>query len=156
MSITIGAYTLKNNPEFGQSGTNGIIKEHNWMPDGGGMQKLAASLITADANEVIAVSLPMLDDELAYVDVWIMGRGDGDAKRCTYHLEGLFFRSGSGNLTQEGATTVVSSIETDAGLAGVLGVNTSPQQVEVKVTGIAATNIRWKVFMKAMKVQQPA
>ena len=155
MSGIIGAFAQKNAPSFGASGPGGVIKEHNWLPDGGGRQTTAISLITANENPFITTQLPMMDDEMALVHVEIQGRSDDDVQRCVYVLEGLFYRNGVGDTTQQGATNVITSIETSAGLDGVLAINTTPQEVQVKVTGLAATSIRWKVFATVTKVKQP-
>lgn len=71
----------------------------------------------------------------------VIGTDSSNSKRASYVIEGLFYKA-SGTFTQQGSTTVVSSIESTASWDCDFAV--AGGQVLVQVTGEAATTINWK------------
>ena len=105
-------------------------------------QSVFATLSTAGAVATTALAIGVVSESVVQIKVKVIGRKVGGNKTCAYELIGLF-QSDGGVLAQVGATTVVSSIETDAGLDAAFAVVGA--FVNVNVTGLAVTDISWRV-----------
>lgn len=98
---------------------------------------------TTDATQTVAATVTTYNDAIFQVTARVVAAVTSDrSKGAGYTLIGVFKNNG-GTLTQIGSTTVVSSIESDGGLDAAFAV--SSPDIQVKVTGIAATNISWLV-----------
>ena len=98
---------------------------------------------TTDAT-VTTVDTVTLEDEHTYlVDVKVVAMESDGSDRNMYHLEGLFYCDG-GNATQQGATTSITTIESEAGCDLVFDV--TGNDVRVRWTGIVAET--WNVTGK--------
>ena len=86
--------------------------------------------------------------EVINIEVWITGRKSDGTDRALYHLEGLFYRNTAGNVTQEGSTSSITEIESNAAWDCSLVADTTNQTIDVRVTGIAGTTINWKAIVK--------
>lgn len=105
-----------------------------------------ATLQTTNATITGIYTLSLEDENTYQIEADIVGvKSDGSA-RASYKLIGTFYRTGAGNATQQGATTVVHSIESDANWAATLTV--SGTLAAVAVTGVAATTIEWGCTVK--------
>lgn len=113
----------------------------NWFESDRATQiKASETLETTDAT-VTTLDIIPLDDETTYhIESNIIGVQSGGSNRASYQLTGTFYRSG-GNATQQGSTTVIHSAES-ASWDAVFDV--SDNDVRIRVTGIAATNILWQ------------
>lgn len=75
--------------------------------------------------------------------VTVAARDRAGTERASYRRQALFYRA-AGATTQQGATaTIGTDIETSAGLGVTM--QTATNDVQVSVTGLAATTIDWTI-----------
>ena len=118
-------------------GTSLIIKSTN------STDRDSPEIQTTDAT-VTTVDTVTLEDNHAYiVDAKVLAIESDGSDRNMYHLEGLFYCDG-GNATQQGATTSITTIESEAGCDLVFDV--TGNDVRVRWTGIVAET--WNVTGK--------
>jgi hypothetical protein len=133
---------------------NNVLAIHSQADSAGGVFGLGTelsggSVTTTDAT-VTTLDYLSLDDESAYtIKATVTAKQDNSDQRSSFIIAGLFYRNG-GNATQQGATTVIQSLESDGNTACVFDVNGN--NVRVRVTGIAAENWDWKCHLEIMKV----
>jgi len=98
-------------------------------------------LTTTDATPATIMNIALLDARVCHIQVAGSGVKSDGTDRASYEILGTFYRTGGGNVVQQGATTVLHSIESNAAwnFAFVLAGTT----VQVKSTGVAATTIKW-------------
>lgn len=111
-----------------------------------------STLQTTDATVTDSIALSLNEGAVVYIDVVVLAAETDETNRALYHLEGLFYRATSGNVTQQGSTVSITSIESDADWNCTLNADTTAQAVDVRVTGKASTTINWKVIVKYKKV----
>ena len=127
------------------------VQRHTY--EDGEMQGRWAQETTTDAAETTLYSFALTDEKLYFIDAWIVAQKSDGSERSAYHIEGLFYRDGAGAATQEGTTTVISSIEGDAGMAcifdaGVAGSNNA----RVRVIGLAGVTFTWSLMDMKVRV----
>ena len=108
-------------------------------------------LQTTDATVTDIDSLAVAEGEMFKVETEVVGRKSDGTDRAMYHLEGLFYRNTGGNVTQEGSTTSITTIESDATWNCALVADTGNQTIDVQVTGKAATTVNWNSTLKYIK-----
>ena len=87
------------------------------------------------------IATTTLQDNSAYlIKAKVIGMESDGSDRNVYHFEGLFYRDG-GNATQQGVTTVITEIESEA--AADCDFNLSGSDVRIQVTGVAAETWNW-------------
>ena len=96
---------------------------------------------TTDATVTTIQLMPMDDETTCNISAIVIGVESGGGNRASYEIIGTFYRSGGG-ATQQGTTTVLHSAESAAGWDATFDVNDN--DVRIRVTGVAATNIRWQ------------
>ena len=132
-SLILGAATRY----ITDDGTSLIIKSTN------STDRDSPEIQTTDAI-VTTVDTVTLEDNHAYiVDAKVLAIESDGSDRNMYHLEGLFYCDG-GNATQQGATTSITTIESEAGCDLVFDV--TGNDVRVRWTGIVAET--WNVTGK--------
>ena len=104
-----------------------------------------APVDTSDATTTTIYQTTIADETTCNVRAIIVGVQSGGGNRASYELVGTFYRSGGG-ATQQGSTTVLHSAESNASWNAVLDADSN--DVRVRVTGIAATDIRWQANLK--------
>ncbi len=109
--------------------------------------KLILTGTTPDATGALVVgSIPISENESATITLTVRASNAVEAARGTdnaaYVIIANVFRAIGGNVTLQGQTAV-STIENTAGMACVVAANTTPQTIEVQVTGVASTVIEW-------------
>lgn len=109
-------------------------------------------LQTADATVTTIATLPINDEESYLVRAKAICQVDGtNSDRATITKSGFFYRTGGGNIVQEGSTTTGTNIKS-SGFSGVdISFSISGTNLLVRVTGKAATDINWKVFINRNK-----
>lgn len=96
---------------------------------------------TADATVTNIFFAFLRDNSAVRVSVKTVAvKSDGSA-RAMYSRSGLFYRTGGGAATLEGALQTEHEVESDA--AWDMTINTSGNFVRARVTGAAATSITW-------------
>lgn len=104
-------------------------------------QRMPARAQTTDATVTNLASQALNDASVYHVRAVVVGVKSDGTQRASYEIVGTFYRTAAGNATQQGATTVVHSIESDAAWACAFAV--TGNNVVVTVTGVAATTINW-------------
>jgi len=75
--------------------------------------------------------------------VYITGRQDSSTNCGYYRIDGLMKRDGSNNTTLTGSVTVTTIAEDTAGWDVTAAADDTNESLQILVTGIAATTIRW-------------
>lgn len=112
---------------------------------------------TIDATVTEAARVFTNKDKIYTVTAKVNGMTtDVTTNQASYILVGLF-KNVAGTLTQVGATTVVSSIETNSAwncaFAVVAATATATAAIIVNVTGEAATNVVWHAQLETVQGQ---
>ena len=107
---------------------------------------------TTDASVTDIAAILVSEGDVFFIEVWVIGKKSDESQRAYYHLEGLFYRNTSGNVTQQGSTTSLSTIESDANWNTTLNADTTAQTIDVRITGVAATTIFWKAIIKYQRI----
>ena len=111
--------------------------------------KEIAYVQTSDATVTDIYTLDLAEGEIVSIEVDVVANVDSTgANRAQYKLTGLFYRNTSGNVTQQGSTTSISTIESDSDWDCDLVADTGNQTVDVRVTGKAATTVNWLATIK--------
>jgi hypothetical protein len=128
--------------EFYHNQTDGVIgtgKGYLSLNDLKVKQVTDTTTINAAATTVATIALT---DEMVYqIECRVIGRERDGSDRGCYHLEGLFYRTGAGNATQEGATTALNVIESEVACDVAFAV--SGNNVLIQVTGVAVETWDW-------------
>jgi len=121
---------------------------------GGGRVSSVVTVQTTDTTITPIISLAVIEDETWLVKVHVIGQEDStpSTNRAAYYLEGLFYRVDGGGLTQQGSTSVVIEEESDATWDCDFGIDAVNDEIDVDVTGVAATTINWKCWYEYIKV----
>jgi len=103
---------------------------------------------TTDATPKAGLIFTLLDETVYFLTARVVARDSAgtSVERAAYTIEGIVYREGAGSAIQQGATSVLTSIETSAGLNADF--NVSGNNVEVEITGLAATNIDWDIMLQ--------
>jgi hypothetical protein len=153
-NFAMGAYDAKAGIDYSGMPEFGIATSY-----GGGIKSAIGTVQTTDATTTTIFTSPVVADNETYqFEAIVTGMKSDGSDRALYKLTGLFYRNG-GNVTQEGATISLATIESDATWgAGTLGtgcdftLDTGNQKVLVRVEGLAATTINWKAVITYNKV----
>jgi len=108
-------------------------------------------LQTSDATITDIATIDVAEGDVFQVEAYVLGRKSDGTDRAIYHLEGCFYRNAAGNVTQQGATTVITSLESNVAWNCTLNADAGNQTIDVRVTGVAATTINWKAIVKYIK-----
>ena len=107
---------------------------------------------TTDATVTDIATIDVEEGDVFEVQVKVLGRKSDGTDRALYNLEGLFYRNTAGNVTQEGAISSITTIESDINWNCNLVADTVNQTIDIQVTGVAATTINWKAMVKYIKL----
>ena len=119
---------------------------------GSGFKTLVSTAQTTDATITDLASVAVAEGDVWLVEAQVIGRKSDGSQRALYHLEGLFYRNVAGNVTQQGATTGITAIESDANWDCTLNADIGTQSIDVRVTGVAGTIIDWKAALCYFRV----
>lgn len=116
--------------------------------------------VTTDATATVVATVATGSNKIYTIIAKVNGMtSDTTSGQASYFIIGLF-KNVAGTLTQVGATTVVSSIETnaawDCAFAVVAATSVAPimpPTIVVNVTGAAATNIVWHAQVEVIAGQ---
>jgi len=117
----------------------------------GGSYPFGKSASTSDATTTALIVIPLLEGEACVFSGHIIGCQSDETDGATAHFEGGARRAASGNVTLIG-TPAVRILESDAATNFTVTANTTDQQVEINVIGIAAESWRWEGFVTVTKV----
>lgn len=105
-----------------------------------------ATVTTTNATITSLKTLTLTDEKVYHIRISVLARERDGSDQNLYHLEGLFYRTGAGNATQQGATTSITTIESEVNCACVFDVNGN--DVRVRVTGVAAETWDWSCVLE--------
>lgn len=150
-------HNLTVNNNFAVNGNSTVEKLvlGNSASYGGGVTNEVATVQTADATQTTIASIQVNANETFAVEVTVvaMEASATSAGRAVYHKSGLFYRAATGNVTQQGSTVSIQTSESDVNWDLAFTLDTTNQKILVSATGAAATTIRWKAYLKYIKVQ---
>lgn len=112
-------------------------------------QTKVATLITVLGTAATAFSFTALTDTAYYVEADILARQTGSASECNVYKIARKVKNNGGTLTAGTFTTLYADEEV-AGWDATI--DTSGTQIRVRVTGAAATNIRWGVVTRVRRI----
>ena len=137
-------------PEDGSRITDEFRNIYKWLNSN--FNTFLAVLTTTGATVTDIASVYLLEGDVVYVEAQVVAAETDQSNRALYHRAGLFYRATAGNVTQQGSTTALATIESDADWDLTLNADTTAQATDVRVTGKVATVINWKAIIKYMKV----
>ena len=106
---------------------------------------------TTDATPTVAWTYDPSADSHTSVSAQIVCQNATQAKYGYYHIEGLFYDNGGTTISQRGATTSITNIESDAGMDAAFTLSGS--SVQITVTGTAATGTStWSISAEVIEV----
>jgi hypothetical protein len=129
---------------FDSGGTNDWV-EYARAPRG---SKITTSSSTA--TTLLTRGLP--DAAVYYVRALVQGVKSSGTDRASYVIEGTVYRTGGGAATLQGAATATYTQESNA--AWNATIDTSGNNVRVRVTGVAATTIKWGGSLEISPVRE--
>lgn len=101
----------------------------------------AIEVQTTDATPTTLGSVTLLDENTYLLSCNIIGVKSDGTDRAVYHIEAGFYRTAGGGATIIGSQTTVHTAESDSTWDANFVANGN--DVEVQVTGAAATTIQW-------------
>ena len=108
---------------------------------------------TTDATPTVIGSIPL--DELVTMGVVVhvlTTEYNVSGERGYYIRQALFYRDVSDDVTLQGSVqTIGNDIEVTAGQDVTLTANTTDQTIDITVTGVAASNIKWLARVELIK-----
>lgn len=105
---------------------------------------------TTDATVTDLISIELDEGDAINVEIDVIGHETDESNRAQYKKAGLFYRNTGGNVTRQGAETIISVIESNAAWDCTLEADTTNQTVDVRVTG--ASTVDWQAFVRCNKV----
>lgn len=100
-------------------------------------------LNTTDATQTVAATIATDSDSAYQVIARVLATETTDHDEIASYVLVAAFKNDGGTLTQVGATTAVSTIESTGGWAVDFDVDGT--DIQIKVTGAGSTNISWLV-----------
>jgi len=131
-------------------GAGGVIVEGFFLRSDGTSDSITfvASRQTTDDTVTDLTAVPIEEGEVVSIEVDVVGLEGDQSNRAAYKLAGLFYRNTAGNVTQQGATTSISTIESDANWNCDLVADAGNQTIDVTVLGALATTVDWSGTIK--------
>lgn len=127
-----------------------------------GVHRSAAALVswgdeirtrnTADATPTTIWTYTLSDDESMTVEALVHAASTTVANSASYKVVGGAYKDGAAAAALTGATTQAHVGETDAGMNATLALNGNI--LELQITGVAATTIRWGTKVSWIKRQE--
>lgn len=99
---------------------------------------------TTNATPVVAVNFPTRPSKVYWIDVKVTAAYSDTSAGAIYWLAGAFRTNAAGTLTQISTTASVITAKEDTGSMDAT-MAASGTNVQVTVTGVAVTNIQWRV-----------
>lgn len=108
---------------------------------GGLTATFRTSIQTTTAALTSIFLIPMPDATAFSVEYKVTANANNVPDRAMYHLEGLYFRTGGGNVTIQGALTNITTIESNAAWDATLTATTT--NLAGRVTGAVGATANW-------------
>ncbi len=107
-------------------------------------QRYTKTATTTNDTPVDIDAIPVNVDTVIDVEVVVISRKADGSERGVYHLEAVFYRNTGGDVTQQGNTASLLIRRSTSALGVDLIPDTGNQTVDVRVTGLAATTVKWE------------
>lgn len=138
-------------PEDGSQISEEFRNIYSWVNSN--CDVIKKTLQTTDATVTDIISVYLNEGDVVLIEAQVVAKETDETNRALYYREGLFYRNTSGNVTQEGATSSLVTIESDGAWDLTLNADTTAQAVDIRVTGKASTTINWLAIVKYVKVR---
>lgn len=106
-------------------------------------ERYTKNATTADATPIDLDDIAVAEGEVIDVEANVMARKADGSERAIYHLEALFYRNASGNVTREGNTASLFTRRSTPSISVELEPDTGNQTADIRITGLAAT-VKWE------------
>jgi len=116
-------------------------------------ERYTKTITTLDATPVDLEAITVAEEEVVDAEVIVVARKSDGTQRAIYHLEGVFYRNTAGNVTQQGNTASLFIRRSTSAYDVNLEADTTNQTVDVRVTGVAATTIKWEARIAVTRLQ---
>lgn len=112
--------------------------------------------VTTTNNTATNIStLPLTDERTYYIEAVVCGVKSDGTQRASYKIAGTFYRTAAGFAVQQGSTTTLHSAESDALWNASFNVTGSSNLIQVRVTGVAGTTIKWGCTLTTVSILEP-
>jgi hypothetical protein len=106
---------------------------------------------TTDAVETTCISVALSDDSVYHFTVEVIAEETTtNSEQASYKLVGTFYRDDGGGATIVGSVTQAHVAESTGTMDATLDAN--DDNMRVRVTGVAATSIRWIAYITYQKL----
>lgn len=136
-------------------GTNTETGGPNWRQYDGsgwsdvrGMTRVTQQTTDATATAPTGASVDIAEGEVIWVRAIVTGRIADLSAAIGGTVEGVFRRATGGNVTLVGSLTSTQQEDSAASPAFTLVADTSNQQVDVQVTGVASETWNWQIELE--------
>jgi len=130
-----------------------ILNPFTGLPDmvSGNLSRISASTTTANATPATIASIPLDEGVVVFIEAIVTGtKSDQSSVGCAV-ISGLFYRATGGDVTQQGGTED-RSVQLSGTWDVTYSADTVNQEVDIVVTGAAATAITWKADVSYMVI----
>lgn len=110
---------------------------------------------TTDATPTDIAKIPLTEETVLGVIIHVIARevATSSTEHGHWVKQALFYRDLSGNVTLQGTVqTIGTDVETTGTMDVTLEADTTAQTADVKVTGVAATNLEWRVKIETIRI----
>lgn len=119
----------------------------------GGSYTVNATVTTADGTATVILAVPCAEGEAVQIRGSVLGCLADESAALSSFICGGARRAAAGNVTAIGTPSVTSQEDHGSGTPAVtFNANTTSQELEIKVTGIAAEAWRWEGNFTVTKV----
>lgn len=115
-------------------------------------QLVKATLSTTDATPSTLLSYTLASGFTYSVEAKIVARDITGANRAMFIPKALVYREGSGSVIEGGVPYQIDNVTSTGANAWVGTIDTSGNDIRVRVTGAASTTINWHVILELTKV----
>lgn len=126
--------------EFDENDTVNLGK----MKTGLTTERYTKTLTTPSDTPADIDAISVIEDRVVDVEAVVIARKADGSERGVYHLEGVFYRNTGGDVIQQGNTASFLIRRSTSALAVDIVPDTGNQTVDVRVTGLAATTVKWE------------
>ena len=110
-----------------------------------GLVQFSATVSTTDATTTKIASIPLAEGECIKINASVSGFQDDLSDASSADIEVVAVRATAGNVTIKG-TSGNRIVESDASTNFTVTADTTNQNVDINVIGVASQNWKWRVF----------
>ncbi|TXH49868.1 MAG: hypothetical protein E6Q97_21450 [Desulfurellales bacterium] len=110
-----------------------------------GLIQFSATVSTTDATTTKIASIPLAEGECIKINASLLGFQDDLSDASATDVEVVAVRAAAGNVTIKG-TSGNRIVESDSNTNFTVTADTTNQNVDINVVGVASQNWKWRVF----------